>query len=304
MVDQLPRPVPIDVTRPFWDGLAVDEIRLQQCRACAAWVFYPRPRCSTCLSDTLDWHTVSGRGTVYTYTVARQATHPAFADQVPQPLAIVELAEGKCAEPLTTSEGRRHVRCLRIGLPEDARTDLAVTASLFAPAGGSPAGRSSEGGNGSFVFGRDAPSVVRVTNEEVDGDVDDGGRDDVFGVGDDGKFAGGQLAGGGDGVVDRAEVVAVAGEDEGRHGDRAQVVEGVARRSGGAIEEDADVLPPVTVTLGAVVVGLHQCEHRAHRRHRLQGSFGGIRIAFGGLGAATEHDAAHLEDRAPGTKMS
>ncbi|MDQ1424639.1 MAG: uncharacterized protein QOD72_2137 [Acidimicrobiaceae bacterium] len=116
MVDELPRPVPIDVTRPFWDGLGVDEVRLQQCRACAAWVFYPRPRCSTCLSDTLDWHTVSGRGTVYTFTVARQATHPAFAGQVPQLLAIVELAEGV---RITTT---------LVGLtPDDVRIGLPVT---------------------------------------------------------------------------------------------------------------------------------------------------------------------------------
>ena len=114
MVDGLPRPVPIDVTRPFWDGLAVDEVRLQKCRACGAWVFYPRPRCSTCLSDALDWHTVSGRGTVYTYTVARQATHPAFAGQVPQLLAIVELAEGV---RLTTTLVGIASADLRIGLP-------------------------------------------------------------------------------------------------------------------------------------------------------------------------------------------
>ena len=89
-----PRPVPIDVTRPFWDGLADDEIRLQRCRDCASWVFYPRPRCSTCLSAALDWQPVSGRGRVYSFTIARQATHPAFAAEVPQLLAIVELDEG------------------------------------------------------------------------------------------------------------------------------------------------------------------------------------------------------------------
>ena len=94
MDDAAPRPIPIDVTRPFWEGLASDEIRLQRCRDCSSWVFYPRPRCSTCLSDALDWHPVSGRGRVYSYTVARQATHPAFAAEVPQLRAIVELDEG------------------------------------------------------------------------------------------------------------------------------------------------------------------------------------------------------------------
>ena len=94
MTEALPRPVPIDVTQPFWDGLAADEIRLQRCRDCGSWVFYPRPRCSTCLSDALDWRTVSGRATVYSFTIARQATHPAFVAEVPQLLAIVELDEG------------------------------------------------------------------------------------------------------------------------------------------------------------------------------------------------------------------
>jgi hypothetical protein len=37
---------------------------------------------------------VSGRGTVFTYTVARRPTHPGFADKVPYIIAVVELAEG------------------------------------------------------------------------------------------------------------------------------------------------------------------------------------------------------------------
>jgi hypothetical protein len=36
----------------------------------------------------------SGRGKVYTYTVARLPTHPAFAERVPYVIAIVELQEG------------------------------------------------------------------------------------------------------------------------------------------------------------------------------------------------------------------
>ena len=115
MTEELPRPVPIDVTRPFWDGLAAEEVRLQRCRDCGSWVFYPRPRCSTCLSEALDWHVVSGRATVYSFTVARQATHPAFAAEVPQLLAIVELAEG--VRMTTTLVGVA---------PEDLRVGLSV----------------------------------------------------------------------------------------------------------------------------------------------------------------------------------
>lgn len=134
MTDALPRPVPIDATRPFWDGLAAGEIRLQRCAACGSWVFYPRPRCTTCLSDALDWHTVSGHGTVYSFTVARQATHPAFAAEVPQLLAIVELDEGV---RMTTTLVDATPDDLRVGLPVEPvfdHGDDGVTLLHFRPA--------------------------------------------------------------------------------------------------------------------------------------------------------------------------
>lgn len=134
LTDEMPRPVPIEATRPFWDGLADDEVRLQRCRSCAAWVFYPRPRCPTCLSDALDWHTVSGRGTVYTFTIARQATHPAFAGEVPQLLAIVELDEGV---RMTTTIVDVAPDDLRIGLPVSPvfdHGDDGITLLRFRPA--------------------------------------------------------------------------------------------------------------------------------------------------------------------------
>lgn len=88
----LPRPTP--VTRPFWAGLAEGKVRIQRCDDCAAWVFYPRSRCNSCLSDRLSWHEVSGEGTLYTFTIARQPTAPHFADETPQRIAVVELDEG------------------------------------------------------------------------------------------------------------------------------------------------------------------------------------------------------------------
>ena len=47
--------------------------------------------CTTCGSCDLDWVEASGRGTVFTYTIARRPTHPAFADRVPYVIAVVEL---------------------------------------------------------------------------------------------------------------------------------------------------------------------------------------------------------------------
>jgi uncharacterized OB-fold protein len=43
---------------------------------------------------TLDWVESSGRGWVYAFTISYQPAHPAFADDVPYVLAIIELEEG------------------------------------------------------------------------------------------------------------------------------------------------------------------------------------------------------------------
>ncbi len=113
-----PLPIPSDVSRPFWDGLRSRQVRLQRCRACDRYVFYPRSLCPFCLSPDLEWLPVSGRGKVYSYTIVRRAMHPAFQAEVPYVFAIVELEEGP---RLTTNV----VNCR----PEDVRVDMPVKAS-------------------------------------------------------------------------------------------------------------------------------------------------------------------------------
>jgi uncharacterized OB-fold protein len=89
-----PRPVPTPTSRPFWDALRDERIVVQRCGACGGWVHYPRNRCSHCLSDALSFEPVSGDATVHTFTVARRPTAAPFADEVPQVISVVELAEG------------------------------------------------------------------------------------------------------------------------------------------------------------------------------------------------------------------
>lgn len=109
-----PRPQPTTVSRPFWEATARGEFLLQRCSRCGAHVFYPRYSCTDCGSPELEWRPARGTGTLYTYTVARRPTHPAFAGRVPYVLAVVELDEG----PHVTTE---LVDCdpdsVRIGMP-------------------------------------------------------------------------------------------------------------------------------------------------------------------------------------------
>jgi uncharacterized protein len=89
-----PLPVPTPTSEPFWQGLKNDQITLQQCDDCDAWVFYPRSHCNSCLSPNLTWKPVSGDGTLYSFTVARRPTAPQFSAEVPQLIAVVELEQG------------------------------------------------------------------------------------------------------------------------------------------------------------------------------------------------------------------
>lgn len=86
-----PRPTP--ETQPFWDGCSAGELRLQRCRPCGAHYFPPRPFCPTCLSDDVEWQTVSGRGSLHSYVINHRAA-PGFENDVPYAIAVVQLDEG------------------------------------------------------------------------------------------------------------------------------------------------------------------------------------------------------------------
>lgn len=89
-----PVPVPTNTSRIFWDGLKQNKIMIQQCESCNEWVFYPRIHCPHCFSKNLAWRQISGKGSVYAYTVAHIPTLPEFKDETPQLLAVIELEEG------------------------------------------------------------------------------------------------------------------------------------------------------------------------------------------------------------------
>jgi uncharacterized OB-fold protein len=88
----LPRPTP--ETAPFWDGCRAGRLLIQRCAACGNRQFYPRLVCTRCAARRLEWLAASGRATVESFTVVRQAISPAYAGDVPYVVAIVRLAEG------------------------------------------------------------------------------------------------------------------------------------------------------------------------------------------------------------------
>jgi len=69
-------------------------MKLQYCPSCKRYIFYPRELCPYCLAIKPDWKEVSGRGSVYSYTIVRWSALKSFENKVPYIYAIVELDEG------------------------------------------------------------------------------------------------------------------------------------------------------------------------------------------------------------------
>jgi len=89
----LPLPAPDVLTQFFWDGLEQGELRIQRCARCRKYIHYPKPICRFCASRELAGEAVSGRASLYSWTIAVQAFHPFWAPRVPFTLATVELVE-------------------------------------------------------------------------------------------------------------------------------------------------------------------------------------------------------------------
>jgi uncharacterized OB-fold protein len=129
-----PLPQPGPITAPFWQASREHRLSIQRCAACKAYIFYPRAMCPHCGAADLAWADVRGRGTVYSYTVARRATMRPFESDVPYVIAIVELEEGP---RMTTNIVGCPPESVRVGMPVEAVFDDVtpeVTLVKFGPA--------------------------------------------------------------------------------------------------------------------------------------------------------------------------
>ncbi|MFL6239379.1 MAG: Zn-ribbon domain-containing OB-fold protein [Actinomycetes bacterium] len=129
--DSMPVPSANAETLPWWEAARDHRLVTQSCVSCKALRHPPGPICPECSSDDSTWLELSGRGTVYTYTVVHQQFVPA---DVPYVVIAVDLPEGV---RMVSNLVEAAVSDVRIGMPvqvvwEDMGPELALP--RFAPA--------------------------------------------------------------------------------------------------------------------------------------------------------------------------
>ena len=88
----VPRPAP--ESAPYWEAAKQHKFEIPHCNACGHYWFPPSASCPQCLSTDFAFTPVSGKGKVYSFVTFHRVYHPAFEQEVPYVVALVELEEG------------------------------------------------------------------------------------------------------------------------------------------------------------------------------------------------------------------
>jgi uncharacterized OB-fold protein len=112
----IPRTPPIvrAETAHFWQGGRDGKLQFLRCASCGYYIHPPGPVCPSCLSRDVHVDAVSGRGTVFSYTINRQQMGPEPTD--PFVIASVEIEE-QTGLRITTNIVRCPIEDVTIGLP-------------------------------------------------------------------------------------------------------------------------------------------------------------------------------------------
>ena len=80
-------------SQPFWDAAAEHRLVAASCAKCGTFRT-PSPFCPECRSQEINWVTLPGTGSVYSYTIVARAIMPGMEDCLPYVTAVIALDEG------------------------------------------------------------------------------------------------------------------------------------------------------------------------------------------------------------------
>ena len=89
-----PLPIPDSDSQTLWNGFKENKILLQHCPDCGHVQYYQQSICRLCQSPDLEHRQASGRGVIHSYSVVHRSPGPAFRDEVPYAVLLIELEEG------------------------------------------------------------------------------------------------------------------------------------------------------------------------------------------------------------------
>jgi uncharacterized protein len=129
-------PAPDPLTAFFWDAARDRRLSILRCNDCGWLIHWPRPMCKRCHSFSLQPCDLSGRGSVYSWTVCVQAFHPWFDKRLPFILAVVELEEQPNLKLVTNLVDCREEE-VSTGMPVEVTFEAItpeITLPMFRPA--------------------------------------------------------------------------------------------------------------------------------------------------------------------------
>ena len=106
-----------DLNRAFWEGGRQGELLIQRCASCRRWANPPVPACESCGGELVA-EPVSGRGSVFSFTINHQPYNPAVP--TPYVVALVELEEQADLRVFTNLVGVAPEE-VTIGMPVEVR---------------------------------------------------------------------------------------------------------------------------------------------------------------------------------------
>src|SRR5687767_9988481 len=80
-------------TEPFWQAAREHRLVAPRCATCGTFVLPPTGYCPKDRTREMEWVELSGRATLYTFTVVRHAVIPALSETVPYVIAVVKLPD-------------------------------------------------------------------------------------------------------------------------------------------------------------------------------------------------------------------
>jgi uncharacterized OB-fold protein len=132
-----PLPLPDRDSKPFWRGLREGALRVQRCSSCHALRWPPRELCNRCHGFASEWIALSGRGRIVSWVRTHRAFAPAWREEVPYDVVLVEQDEQEDLQLIGRLDGAEPVAGLRVRA-RFVRVDDAVTLLHWEPEDSAP----------------------------------------------------------------------------------------------------------------------------------------------------------------------